>query len=288
MIIVDTHMHPWTTDWEQYPFAPPEATMKRPEEPNTAEEIVEMTERQAVDFTVLVQVRYYGWDNRYLADCLRRFPGRFAAQGLIDPRDPAAADRLAYWMQEHGLAGMRLSPSYDRQADWLNSPGSYPLWRRAEELGAVFNFLIREEQLPELGEMAARFPGVPVVVDHMGYPDIAGDTAKLVRLARLPNVHVKVTEFYNHSKTREYPYADVLPTVRRVYDAFGPQRLMWGTGFVHGERVGRIPYAQELELIREHVPFFRPADQEWILGRTALSLWRFGETNAREPSTEAV
>src|SRR4051794_28537442 len=146
MVIVDTHMHAWTTDWERYPFAPPEATMKPPEEANTAEEILEMTERQAVEFTVLVQVRYYGWDNRYLADCLRRFPGRFAAQGLIDPRDPAAAERLAYWMQEYGFAGMRLSPSYDRKADWLNSPASYPLWRRAEELGAVFNFLIREEQ----------------------------------------------------------------------------------------------------------------------------------------------
>ena len=70
--------------------------MTPPEEPNTAEEILEMTERQGVDFTVLVQVRYYGWDNRYLADCLRRFPGRFAAQAPIDPRDPAAGERLAY------------------------------------------------------------------------------------------------------------------------------------------------------------------------------------------------
>ena len=68
---------------------------------------------------------------------------------------------------------------------------------------------------------------------------------------------------------------DVLPTVRRVYDAFGPQRLLWGTGFVRGENVGRIPYGQELELIREHVPFFTPEDQEWILGRTAMTLWHF-------------
>jgi predicted TIM-barrel fold metal-dependent hydrolase len=276
MPVVDTHMHVWSTDWDQYPFSPPEETMKRPEDSNSAEEVIETMERHGVDFTVLVQVRYYGWDNRYLADCLRRYPGRFAAQGLIDPRDPAAADRLACWMREHGFAGVRLSPSYDRDAAWLNSRESDPLWRRAEELGAVLNFLIREEQLPQLEAMAGRFPGVPVVVDHMGYPDITGDTANLVRLARLPNVYVKVTEFYNHSKTREYPYLDVLPTVRRVYDAFGPQRLLWGTGFVRGETVGRIPYGQELELIREHVPFFTAEDQEWILGRTALQLWRFG------------
>jgi predicted TIM-barrel fold metal-dependent hydrolase len=274
MTIVDTHMHVWSLDWETYPFSPPEATAKRPEESNTAEEVVEVMERHAVDFTVLVQVRYYGWDNRYLAECLRRSPGQFAAQGLIDPRDPGAPDRLTYWMREHGFSGVRLSPSYDQHAEWLDSRDSDPLWRRAEELGAIFNFLIREHQLPQLEAMAARFPGVPVIVDHMGYPDVNGDTASLLRLARLPNVYVKVTEFYNHSKTREYPYADVLPTVRRVYDAFGPQRLMWGTGFVRGENVGRIPYGKELELIREHVPFFTEEDKEWILGRTARTLWR--------------
>jgi predicted TIM-barrel fold metal-dependent hydrolase len=273
---VDTHMHVWTTDWERYPFSPPEPAMKRPEDSNTIEEVIKTMERHGVDYMVLVQVRYYGWDNRYLADCLRRCPGRFAAQGLIDPRDPAAADRLAYWMQEHGFSGVRLSPSYDQYAEWLNSRESDPLWRRADELGAILNFLIREHQLPQLEEMAARFPGVRVVVDHMGYPDIDGDTANLLRLAHLPNVFVKVTEFYNHSKTKQYPYADVLPTLRRVYEAFGPRRLLWGTGFVHGERVGRILYAQELELIREHVPFFTAEDQEWILGRTALSLWSFG------------
>ena len=94
-------------------------------------------------------------------------------------------------------------------------------------------------------------------------------------MARLPNVYVKVTEFYNHSRTKQFPFLDVLPTVRRIYDAFGARRLLWGTGFVHGERVGRIPYGQELELIREQVPFFTPEDQEWILGRTAMTLWRF-------------
>jgi predicted TIM-barrel fold metal-dependent hydrolase len=250
MPVIDTHMHVWTTDWERYPFAPPEPSMQRPEESNTDEEVVTGMDQHGVDFTVLVQVRYYGWDNRYLAD------------------------RLGYWMQEHSFSGVRLSPSYDRHADWLNHRDSDPLWHRAEELGAIFNFLIREEQLPQLEEMAARFSGVRVVVDHLGYPDISGGTTNLLRFARLPNVYVKVTEFYNHSKTREYPYADVLPTVRRVYDAFGPQRLLWGTGFVHGERVGRIPYAQELELIREHVPFFTPDDQEWILGRTAQKLWQ--------------
>jgi predicted TIM-barrel fold metal-dependent hydrolase len=278
---IDTHMHAWVLDWNRYPFAPPEKTTPRPARPNSIEEILEVMEQQRVDGVVLVQVRYYGWDNRYLADCLRQYPGRFAAQGLIDPEDPGNAETLETLISQEGFSGVRLSPSYDPGQTWLDSPQSYPLWQKAQELGAIFNFLIRQEQLPPLGEMAARFPGVRVIVDHMGYPDISqGAPRRLLALSRLPNVYVKVTEFYSHSQTKEFPYADVLPTVRAVYDSFGPRRLLWGTGFTRGELVGRIPYGQELELIREHVPFFSAEDREWILGRTALTLWPFDRSPA--------
>lgn len=268
-------MHAWALDEARYPFADPFPGAKPPALANTTEEVLEVMDRHGVDFTVLVQVRYYGWDNRYLADSLRRYPGRFAAQGLLDPHDPQSPRKLAALVREQGFRGIRLSPAYHPDDPWLNRPDQHPLWREAEALGAVFNFLIRPPQLRQLADMAERFPGVKVVVDHMGYPDVAaGPPHDLLALARLPNVFVKVTEFYSHSLTRLFPYEDVLPTVRAVYDAFGPRRLLWGTGFTRGELWGRIPYAQELELIREHVPFFTEEEKEWILGRTAMSIWR--------------
>ena len=72
-MIIDTHMHAWSLEWDQYPFTPPEPAMARPEHPNTTEEVVEVMDRHSVDHMVLVQVRYYGWDNRYLVDSLRRY-----------------------------------------------------------------------------------------------------------------------------------------------------------------------------------------------------------------------
>jgi len=46
------------------------------------------------------------------------------------------------------------------------------LWREAERLGAVFNFYILPHQMPMLEEMASHFPGVKIVVDHLGEPDL--------------------------------------------------------------------------------------------------------------------
>lgn len=69
------------------------------------------------------------------------------------------------------------------------------------------------------------------------------------------------------------PNRDVQPFGRRVYDAFGPKRLLFGTGMVGATR--RIPLADELRLIREDIPYFTAGDKPWILGRNALSIWKW-------------
>jgi predicted TIM-barrel fold metal-dependent hydrolase len=66
--------------------------------------------------------------------------------------------------------------------------------------------------------------------------------------------------------------------VKRVYDAFGPDRLLWGTGFPGATRAqaGRPSLEEELALVRREIPFFSASDREKILGRNAARLWGFG------------
>ena len=82
---------------------------------------------------------------------------------------------------------------------------------------------------------------------------------------------MKISEFTSVSKSHEYPFADALPWVRMVYDAFGPSRLLWGPA-IRGRR-GRFTKARrltaELALVREKIPFFTPDDQRKILGENA-------------------
>ena len=236
-----------------------------------------------IDYAILVQVIYHGWDNGYVAECLKVHPDRFRVQGLIDPTDPARADKLETWIKEHGLSGMRFSPIYyEGREEWLNAPESIPLWEKAEELGAVFNFFISTPQLPRLEEMVGRFPGVRVVIDHLARVDLAGpdpeaEFGKLLALASYPNVWAKVTELQIISLTKEYPFADTFAWVRRMYGAFGPERLLWGTGFPGATRgqAGRLSLERELALVRQEIPFFTAADREKIMGQNAFQLWGF-------------
>lgn len=282
--IVDTHMHVWSADSARFPFAHPyDSSFKPPPIAGTMEMLLKEMDESGIEFAVLVQVIYYGWDNRYVAHCAKSESRRFRAQGLIDPTDPERARKLQYWVREQGLSGMRFSPIYYRGKDeWLNDRSSDALWKRAEDLGAIFNFFIAAPQLPKLEEMVKRFPGVKVVIDHLARVDLKGADADgevrmLLALARHPNVWVKVSELSIISLSKNFPYSDTFPTVRRVYDAFGPDRLLWGTGFPGATRAqaGRPSLRDELALIRREIPFFTDDDRKKILGGNAARLWKF-------------
>src|SRR5205807_855614 len=138
--IVDTHLEVWTSD-PNYPFRHPERPDLKgvPVQAPIENEVEEMREF-GLKYAVLINPRYYGWDNSYISYALHRYPKLFVAHGLLDPAGPDLPGRLRYWVREHGFQGMRFSPIYHPNATWLNSKEHYPLWREAERLGAVFNF----------------------------------------------------------------------------------------------------------------------------------------------------
>ena len=286
--VIDTHMHVWANDPAKYPFLHPyiEDFPGAPHEA-TLEMLVEDMDRNGCAHAILVQCIYHGWDNSYVADCAERYPDRLKAHGLIDPTDPKVADKLAYWMEERGLSGMRFSPIYYQDGphggdDWLNADGTHELWRRAEKLGAVFNFFIAAPQLPKLETMVRAHPEVPVIIDHfsqidLGVDDPERDFRKLLAMAEHPNVWVKVSELSSVSASGEYPFPDAYPYVRRVYEAFGSDRLLFGTGYPGAARAAydRPTLAQEITLLRDLMPFFSDQDREKILGRNAAELWGF-------------
>ena len=222
-----------------------------------------------IDKVVISHVCYYGTDNSYPIHCVKSHPDKFAAIGLLvghrlhrpdDPENPARLERL---MKRDGLAGLRLSPIYDKDKVWLNDPISYPLWKKGEELGAVFNIFLAPHQIRQVADMARRFPGVKVVVDHFAMIDITRPDSEgidqILAMQRLPNVYIR-TSLHNPSR-QPIPFRDMWPYLRRVYDRFGPKRMIYANFY-------------ELLIMKELIPFFTAEDKEWILGKTALTVYK--------------
>ena len=274
-MIVDAHLHVWSDDFERYPFAEGVAT----KDGAPVELLNETMEEAGVDKAVIVQPAYYLYDNRYVAECLRRFPGKFAAIGLLDRHAKDAPDQLQRLAEEDGFAGLRIHLSRpDDPAEWA-APDQDPTWQRAEKLGATFIVYGPAPLLPAVEPIIARFPDVKVVLDHMGRAPTDEDPpypvlSIVLNMAKHPNVYVKFTPQLPTSKL-PYPHEDAFPTYERIYDAFGPERLMWGTDFPH---VLKAPgYRPGLEMFRTHMDFLTEEDKEWLFSKTALSVWTFAE-----------
>lgn len=271
-VIVNGAEHAWVVNDPEFPINPRLSNCpdNKPTRNYSMEHLVAEMKTYGIDKVVISHVCYYGTDNSYPIHCVKTHPDRFAAIGLLvghrlhRPDDPENPARLEQLMKRDRLVGLRLSPIYDRDKVWLNDPVSYPLWKKAEELGAVFNIFLAPHQIGQVADMAERFPGVKVVIDHFAMIDIARPDNEgidqILAMQPLPNVYIR-TSLHNPSR-EPIPFRDMWPYLKQVYDHFGPQRMIYANFY-------------ELLIMRELIPFFTADDKEWILGKTALSVYKF-------------
>ena len=128
--------------------------------------------------------------------------------------------------------------------------------------------LIDWEQIKFIDQIAERHPGLKLVLDHLCIPGRTKDEKafegldKVLAMARRPNVAVKATAFPRYS-TEDYPYRNLHPHLRRVYDAFGPKRVFWGSDLTS------LPcsYIQAVTMFTEDISWLTPEDKTWMMGR---------------------
>lgn len=235
--------------------------------------LLELMQRNGVGRTVVVHVIYYRWDCRYTADSVAADRDKLSGVCRVDPRKPASGQRLAA-MGECRVSWRTPQSGGGTEGDWINDRAPMdPIWNQASELAIPMCVLCPIVRIPDVERVIERYDGrLDVCIDHMAdcpidQPD---ELKKLLALARFPRVFVKLSHLWSLSR-EEYPYRDTYDQVKRLYDAFGPQRLMWGTDWPAIDAF--CGYGRALELYRNEIKFFNDDDRRWILGKTSLRLW---------------
>jgi predicted TIM-barrel fold metal-dependent hydrolase len=267
--IIDPHVHVWQHD-PRFPFA---KEAKPPARDATPEMLLDLMKANGVSKTVIIQVIHYRYDNSYLADVLQRYPKLFQGVCRVDPLDPAAPDHLSRLVQDQGFRGVRLSPTGNAAGDWIQGPLMPPLWKRCDQLKVPMTILAPIGRMPDIGALAAQFPELTVVIDHMADcpVDQPGELEKLIALRRFPKLFVKISHTWSLSRL-PYPWLDAQELVKRLYDAFGPQRLMWATDWPIVEQVST--YARALSVVRDDMKFLNETDKRWMLSQTIERVWQ--------------
>jgi len=148
------------------------------------------------------------------------------------------------------------------------------LWQRCSELKVPMTVLAPVARMPQVAQLMEKLPDLTLVIDHMadcpvGQPQ---ELEKLIALKRFPNVFVKISHTWSLSR-QPYPWLDSQELVKRLYDAFGPRRLMWGTDWPIIE--GMAKYEQALTVVRDDMKFLNPDDKSWMLSKTIERVWPF-------------
>src|SRR5262249_20287855 len=127
--------------------------------------------------------------------------------------------------------------------------------------------------LPVVAGVAQRHPRLKLIVDHLGRPSGTKDDAawanlsEMLALAKHPNVAIKATGAPSYS-SEPYPYRNTHDHLRRIYDAFGPERMFWGTD------ITRMPcsWRQCVTMFIEELRWLTAQHQELVMGR-AVCAW---------------
>jgi L-fuconolactonase len=263
MLIVDAQVHIWaaSTPERPWPTRHPPLTPHRPV-PFSKDDLLRELDAAGVHRAVIVPPRWDGERNDLGLEAARLHPGRLAVMGRFDINAPGARRQIANWRRQPGMLGVRFSfKSQDNSTDnWL--------WTEAEASGVPIMVSASTAQLHLVDQAAERHPGLKLVIDHLGIPagtkddEAFANLDQLLALAKRPNIAAEASSLPSYT-TDSYPYRRLHQSIRRVYDAFGPKRMLWGSDLT------KLPcsYHQAITMFTEEIPWFTAEDKEWIMGR---------------------
>src|SRR5918999_1417921 len=230
MLIVDSQVHIWESGL-------PTNRAHRQITRFSKDDLLKEMDEAGVDAAV---IHPPGWDpraNEVAVEAARQHPNRLAILGNFPLDRPESRGLIDGWKSRPGMLGLRFTFQQPHQQTWMTDGTLDWLWPAAGRAGGT-----KDE---------AAFTTLP----------------ELLALAKYPNVAVKASGAPSYSSA-PYPYRNIHPYIRQIYDAFGPERMFWGTD------ITRMPcsWRQCVTMFTEELPWLSGRDQELVMGR-ALCNW---------------
>ena len=265
MLIVDSQVHIWSN-------AVPTNAAHRQIPTFSADDLLKEMDEAGIDAAV---IHPPGWDpnsDQLAVEAARQHPNRLAVLGKFPLDRPESRSLVDGWKQQPGMLGLRFALLQPNQQSWMTDGTMDWLWPAAERAGLPVA-LLAANFMTEVGQVAERHPGLKLIIDHLGRvggktDDEAFETLpELLALAKYPNVAVKASGAPSYSSA-PYPFSNIQNYLRQIYDAFGPQRMFWGTDITRMS----CSWRQCVTHFTEELPWLSESDKELIMGG-ALCDW---------------
>jgi predicted TIM-barrel fold metal-dependent hydrolase len=264
---VDAHVHVWSH--QHFSTVDVSSSIAAA---GALEALVNTLLASGVTAAVVVQPSISGLDHDYLLAAVQTEHVRLVGLAQAQPENQRSLEVIDALTASGAVVGFRL-PLIRADEKWFQTQAK-AYWELAVSRRSVISVLATPTQLETIGRLAVAHPAVPVVVDHLGRFDLTDDRLRaieeLIRLAPLQNVYVKMSAlgFLSHD---EWPYRDLWPVLASVIDAFGAERVMWGSDYPfvldHGS------YEDSCSAAEEFLRTSGGIGEEEIMGTNALNVF---------------
>jgi predicted TIM-barrel fold metal-dependent hydrolase len=269
--VVDTHAHCFAGKHDKrFPYHP--QGIYQPDEVASPENLLRAMDGAGVDFAVIVHPEPYQDDHRYQERCLEVGGKRFKGTCLLFADRPGVLDAMKQLARKWAPVSARIHAYDPARLPPFGKPELRAYWKRAGELEMAVQLHFEPRYAAGFEPLIKEFTDVRVVIDHLGRPfdGTPREFDTVLGWARYRNTIMKLSSVPNQ---RTYPDRPIGPIIKRLVEAWGAERLVYGGGW-QGDAAGR-GYRAERERVAGYLTDLPAVERAKILGGNAARLFRF-------------
>jgi L-fuconolactonase len=273
-MIIDSHVHFWKFDKKRDTWITPDMKILRQ---NYLPEHLSLNfKRNDVDGCIAIQAAQSELETHFLIELAETHPIIKGVVGWVDLRAENIDSRLDYFYQYPLVKGWRHILQAEPEGYMLDAAFQRGI-THLQSLGYTYDILIYASQLKETIELVEKFPDQPFVIDHCGKPDILGHKISewkplIQEMATNPNVYCKVSGLFTETKWKEWSAGDFYPYLDIVFEAFGADRLMFGSDWPVMLLSGI--YVQWKSLLEKYMENFPEEERLKVFGLNATRFYK--------------
>jgi L-fuconolactonase len=273
-MVIDSHQHFWEYDPVRYAWI--DDSMKVLQKDFLPADLGPILKDNKVDGCVAVQADQSEAETEFLLRMAEENDFIKGVVGWVDLRADNIADRLAYFSQDKKLKGVRHivqeepDPEFMLRKDFQNGIG------HLAQFGLTYDILVYPNQLAAAVLLARAFPDQKFVLDHIAKPRISEGLDNqwvhhIRELALNPNVSCKVSGMVTETKNFKWQQEDFSPFIEVVLDAFGWQRLLYGSDWPVCLLGGS--YKEVLAIVKDYMDKLPEKEKAGIMGLNAINFY---------------
>jgi len=271
---IDSHQHFWRYDPHRDAWITEEmSVLKRDFLP---EDLLPQLHANKVEGSIAVQAAQSEAETRFLLELAGQFYEIKGVVGWVDLCAPNLPERLEYFSHFDKLCGFRHVVQAEPDDRFMLRPDFLTGIRQLQQFEFTYDILIYPHQLPAAIELVERFPQQLFVLDHLAKPLIRSGVIspwaqQIGLLAANPNVYCKVSGLITEGDWENWRATDFKPYFDVVFNAFGTDRLMFGSDWPVCLLAG--DYRGVKQLLASYLDDFTVEQRDKIFGGNAAKFY---------------